>query len=353
MFLAGMVGLLPFAQAVSWYQITDIGILPNTTSSSAQGLNEHGDVVGYTLDANGAYTAFVYTQGALSKVETLAGSQSLAFGINNNRQIVGQYQNALGEWRPFLSANEIATDIGLSGNTDGNAYAINNQGGVAITAKTPAGFTHAYSYQAGITTDLGTLGGNISGSMGLNDAGEIVGGAWLTYANHAFKYSQGQMADLGSTRTHSDAFAINESGIAVGQSYYNDSSNCIAVMFKNNEIYELGTLPGIQCSLANDINNRDQIVGISYYHPLDQMEAVLYENGEMYNLNNLIDPASGWHLKTAAAINDNGQIVGYGLNASGQPHAFLLTPVPEPATAALLLLGAVGIVGRVGGRRSR
>ena len=58
----------------------------------------------------------------------------------------------------------------------------------------------------------------------------------------------------------------------------------------------------------------------------------------MTNLNSLIDPGSGWGLYSAQAINDNGQIVGYG-NFAGQTEAFLLTPVPEPATMSLLAMG--------------
>jgi probable HAF family extracellular repeat protein len=46
----------------------------------------------------------------------------------------------------------------------------------------------------------------------------------------------------------------------------------------------------------------------------------------MRNLNNLIDPASGWVLKVAFSINDQGQIVGMGTNPAGQKRGFLLTP---------------------------
>ena len=44
------------------------------------------------------------------------------------------------------------------------------------------------------------------------------------------------------------------------------------------------------------------------------------------DLNSLIATNSGWTLQSANAINDNGQIVGYGINPSGQMDAFLLTP---------------------------
>jgi probable HAF family extracellular repeat protein len=61
-----------------------------------------------------------------------------------------------------------------------------------------------------------------------------------------------------------------------------------------------------------------------------------------------IDPTSGWNLVEATALNDVGQIVGYGTNPLGQTHAFLLTPTPEPGCAGALLLGACGLLMRRG-----
>jgi probable HAF family extracellular repeat protein len=97
---------------------------------------------------------------------------------------------------------------------------------------------------------------------------------------------------------------------------------------------DLGTLSG-GFSAALDINNRGQIVGDS------NNRAFLYQDGSMYDLNSLIDPSSGWVLESASAINDSGQIVGYGINSLGQEHAFLLSQIPEPTM--LLPLGLVAL----------
>jgi probable HAF family extracellular repeat protein len=48
---------------------------------------------------------------------------------------------------------------------------------------------------------------------------------------------------------------------------------------------------------------------------------------------------TGWVLNYATAINDAGQIVGYGDNPEGITSAFILTPVPEPEVYLMMGVG--------------
>jgi probable HAF family extracellular repeat protein len=67
--------------------------------------------------------------------------------------------------------------------------------------------------------DLGTLaGGSISFAYGINNAGQIVGDADNGQFTHAFLYSNGAMADLGTLGNNSYARGINDAGQVVGYS---------------------------------------------------------------------------------------------------------------------------------------
>jgi hypothetical protein len=62
----------------------------------------------------------------------------------------------------------------------------------------------------------------------------------------------------------------------------------------------------------------------------------------MVDLNSLV-LAPGWTLEGATAINDAGQIVGYGINPSGNLEAFLIT-APEPSTWIMFVIGAASLL---------
>jgi probable HAF family extracellular repeat protein len=86
----------------------------------------------------------------------------------------------------------------------------------------------------------------------------------------------------------------------------------------------LGALGG-SSSYGSAINNSGTVVGLSTIQN-GSYHAFISTNGRrMQDLNNLIPAQTGWVLQEGAAINDTGQIAGYG-TLNGQLHAFLLTP---------------------------
>jgi probable HAF family extracellular repeat protein len=184
-----------------------------------------------------------------------------------------------------------------------------------------------------------------SGGNGINNLGQITG-----YIGADAYIYDGTIHDIGSLGgIFSEGNAINNIGHVgggaltpqgIGHAFYYDGT-----------IHDLGTLGGT-LSIAYGINDDDAIVGISNPDPTneDLSHGYIYtrENG-MVDLNDFIDPQSGWLITEANAINNAGEIAGTGV-IDGQPHAVLLTPVPEPSASTLAALTAVGLLI---GRRNR
>jgi probable HAF family extracellular repeat protein len=111
-------------------------------------------------------------------------------------------------------------------------------------------------------------------------------------------------------------------------------------------VFDLGTLPGGEHSIALDVNRWGQTVGTS---TSDQglSHAVLWDNFQAIDLNLYLgadERLAGWHLGSATSINDGGAILVNGFNLiTHEGQAFLLTPVPEPGTWALWLAGLAGV----------
>jgi probable HAF family extracellular repeat protein len=150
--------------------------------------------------------------------------------------------------------------------------------------------------------------------------------------------------------------AINAKNHVVGYSSVNKvDSRVHAFCFDGNTMKDLGTLapkssnPLEDQSVALGINSFDRIVGYTYLPALSantdpavqpgpspvRQVAFVWSQGAMTDLNKLIGAAADtYHLNSAMAINDNGQIVATALSkATGTRRAVLLTPIsPLPSS---------------------
>jgi probable HAF family extracellular repeat protein len=191
------------------------------------------------------------------------------------------------------------------------------------------------------------LGGADSVAYDLNAAGDVVGASsTVDFSDYrrgppfteqrAFLWRQGRMFNLGTLGgNRSEARAINDAGVVVGQSRTTGNSGEHACRWSHGSLQDLGALPGRFVSRANDVNNAGQVVGdsqsvimiVSVPPGSSRAGAFLYTDATgIVDLNTRIDPQLGWDLDGAAAINDAGQIVGSGRH-HGRARAFLLTPV--------------------------
>lgn len=332
------------------YSLTDLGTLGGTYSF-AYGINNSGQVVGYSAAPVGKYFydhAFLYSGGAMVDLGLLRTPFGTATGyaINDAGVVVGTADSSAGN-QPFRYTGGMESIGSLGSIGDNEARGLNKSGQIVGYAATSTGHSHAFLYSGGQMQDLGTLSGlgNASSSAtAINTAGQVVGSSTTNsiYSwQHAFLYDGTGMHDLGTLGgLSSGASAINDSGTVVGTSAtFTGPSR--AFVYTNGAMQSLGTLstePYAE-SYAQDINDSGDIVGAGSSAGGVNPRAMLFTDGTMYDLNTLVPTNSGFVLNWAYGINDVGQIVGCGTTSTGQTHGFLLTPIPEPTTAGLMGLG--------------
>lgn len=337
------------------YTIIDLGTLSGGRESYALDINRWGQVVGasWTIPQGPNHThAFLWENGVMLDLGTLGGSNSGACAINDFGQVVGcaeppyrgpEYARGLehaflwqnGQMTPLLppggGLSSWAMDISNSGEVvgfwDDDGY-YPDSGSTIFNSWNQ----HACLWNSeGVIINIGSLDGQYSEAYGINDFSQVVGNSDASGWNspRAFLWDSGLMQDLGGF--YSRAVKVNNAGQIVGNAKF-AGWHAHAVLWEHGVMTDLGipTDVSFTSSRALGINNFGQIVGYSYHNGGAYSRAFLWEQGEMFNLNELVSSASGWVLTEAHAINDAGQIVGYGINPAGEIHGFLLTPVSWP-----------------------
>ena len=370
-------GSKAFAQSA--YKVTDLGVLPNKEESVPAAINGQGLVAGTSSAGTSGEAAFRYNPNNPAPMEDIGqsarGVVSRGFGINNIGAVAGDSAVAgsiadspIRHATLFGSGSVI--DLGtLQKQRFSRANSINgfNQvvGFSGPTLDTPKSRAFFWSKPTGMI-DLGTLGGAFAQAFAINDSGFITGNSQLrattTNVVHAFlapaPMAAGAigMRDLGTLGgAFSYGMAINANNHVVGYSTINKvDSRVHAFWFDGNGMKDLGSLapnssnPLEDQSVALGVNSSDRVVGYTYLptigantdpavqpgtSPVRQV-AFVWHQGAMTDLNKLIGAAGEtYHLNSAVAINDKGQIVATALSkATGTRRAVLLTlisPVPS------------------------
>lgn len=331
---AGMLGATAAPALASSYTVTDIGSLGGNTV--ATGINASGQITGESFLTSQVQVpctdrrhkgpcfthpghAFLWSNGTMHDLGTLGGLDSEGTAINDTGEVVGTSGTAAGS---TMQSSGFADQSGAMTAITGDPAAINDSGEVAgggpfPVAGTPGDiFEQAFTYQNGVTTVLGLLpraGGIFTDASGINGAGEVVGSGDNSQSyERAWKYQNGVMTDLGTLGgPQASATAINGHGQIVGFAQTGTDADH-GFLDTGGKMTDLGLN-----IFPNAVNDSAVIVGAGPVGP------VIDSGGTIRSLNNLA-PA-GFTLTTAVGINDNGQIVANGSNASGQTHAFLLT----------------------------
>lgn len=379
----GLAATVP-AQATE-YTLFDLGSLTPGQQMWATGINDLGQVVGYSYgdgrsgwSSSNQYSAFVtgVNGSGLTGLGTLGGSWSRALAINDAGQVVGDAQAAAGNYRAFIgTAGSPLTEIGtLAGSPNSTATAINASGRVVgTTSATDPNNPNIQVDQRGFITgangsnlqDLGSLNGNGLLARGINASGQVAGVvASGSYYNGAFVTGP-NAASPGPVFADTNAVnAINSHGQVAGM-YWTDQGSVDAFIgtpggtqtkldFHGAQGYEYGNLGGfgqygpISSSQALTLNDSGQVAGTFSNGRLQQYYAFITgANGQgVVNLDSLFTLGDGDHFGYATGVNNAGQFIAN----TAMGHAYLISPIPEPVTLALWSGGLLLVGWR--GRRS-
>ena len=192
-----------------------------------------------------------------------------AFGINNARLVTGYYTDTSGISHGFAWQNGVAHSLDYPGAADTYLYLDSNRGVVIGYYENAAGAdtTITYSFPSGAWAVLPDVTGypNNIGS-GINDSGFAVGNAYSAdfSASAAWIWDPSTQSYSffvvpGSAGNSTDAYAINDKGLVVGQ--FTDGSGVTHGFLKDGGTYTTIDPPDSTYAYADAINSSGTIVG--------------------------------------------------------------------------------------------
>lgn len=328
---------LPVHAAVR-YSITLIGPAEETLYGIlGYGLNNYGDVVGDIsgLPHNGP---FLYTDsGGMQFIPNSPFTIRTYFGgINDAGEIVASGPgDVLLRYSVGVGYEQLGG--GSSGHSvqDARPPRINGSGQIAFTRDVEV----AGSFRPGAAIHtpgqgeqlLGFFNGNRTWANGINGQGQVVGGTMTESAQNR----QGLLWNNGWTALPMrEAFAINEDGLIAGV-----TDSLQPVVLKDGVLVTIPVTGVFESRLI--MNNEGVVAGRSLFDGANFRPFIWSESEGTTYLHTLVDPASGWEFQGVSAINDAGQVLGWG-RFENATRIFRLDPVPEPGIWALLGLGGIG-----------
>ncbi|HPM36567.1 MAG TPA: T9SS type A sorting domain-containing protein [candidate division Zixibacteria bacterium] len=286
-------------------------------------INDNAVVVGHEA-TNGQATQ--WKDGIVTTLPRYSGCYAYAIDISSSGVVVGEDCS-----RPVCWINGEEVFLGGSGpdfSVSGGAECINSNGDIGgwyMSSGSSQLVPVIYSASAGSYQVL-NFGGVLDnyGSFGINDRGDLVGQVTMAgeVSHWAFVYHNNTLVRLntsGAEYNVSSARGINNLGMVVGYETIYGGGNCNAVLWEigNPQPTILGT-----SAIAYAINDSGVAVGQSL-----SGNPVIFLDGQQIDLNTLVAKGSNVILSYAVDINNRGEILCLA-SISGYSRFCLLTPAP-------------------------
>ncbi len=331
--------------AADRYAVVPLPFIP-FSDTGGEALSNTGVVAGGIANSDGSVSLAQWSGGVVTRLGVAPGlptrefTRLRVFGINTKGAIVGTIHTSVGETpaRSFVYDQGTFTVLPLADPADlgGAAVGINDAGEVVGYDRTSAHEVKGWLWKHGAYSSLPVAGTNTA-ALGINSGGTIIGNRTRSIIQRLLAGElccageQGYVLSRGSARYVSGfVYAINDFGAAAGGSPSRKDSR--ATVFGNGIAKVIVDLP----SSAVGINSRADVVG-SYQPPGYGSRHLFLWNAAGGAID--LTPAS-YRSAEAAAINDRGEVLGFGATAGGASQYFLLVPDAQGVLAPRPLITA-------------
>jgi probable HAF family extracellular repeat protein len=268
--------------------VTPVPAPPNGLPPYTYSIDNAGEIGGGATNSTGWHSAFIYSGGTSYALTAPTGIPHPEYGSGD---VVGLSPNgayAVGTWIYGADASPppIPTNCAAYWRPIGGSWA----NGGTITDISSVAWGGGTSYISSV-------------ALAVNNAGQVVVG-------------HGPLGDVGGQLSVNDCTGFDI--FQIGSSTLTSLGN---LMFSTLAAVSLTQNAGLQ----QTINAAGQVVGYELVGGANH--AALWQNGHLTDLNTMYASVlpSGFVLNNATAINDNGDIAGYGTDATGRTvQAFLL-----------------------------
>ena len=325
---------------------------------------------------NGVAHGYIYSTGSgFTTIDYPASTYTNATGRNSSGVTIGRYLDAAGVSHGYILSNGQFTSVDYPGASFTGLTAIDPAGNITGRC-TVNGLTHGFVLATTAPplrysiSDLGMVG-NQGQPFQVTD-NRLIAGSAVTESGllHAVVWDGNAMKDFGNAGLNSQAFGVNESGVAVGQAEIAapdpggedfcgsqalglpaTGATCVPFQTQYGTMKPLRTLGGAN-GQANAVNSRGQIAGAAENMTIDpacpspqkyQFKPALWQGQEVQEL----PTAGGDRNGLAQGVNENGDVVGASGNcAPFNPDTGLHM---QPLHALLWQAGRMTDLGNLGG----
>lgn len=326
------------------YQIVWIRNAPDQPFGSPYGINQDGDVAGYS--GPGAWDPFsrairVTAAGTVDVLPDPIDEISFAFSVTDDGRLTGEIGR-----RPVLWEGDQARMLAVpDGYFSGAAHAVHSSGWIAGSYAdsddaVPIGPRHCtwdgVTAAAPVLLPGLTEGNHLGKAWAVNAAGQIAGvsggseGVFYAVRWDSRTATPVQIGPLEGA-FNSEGRGINLHGDVVGRSSGDSFTQAFVHLRAEDELVPLGYLDsGNAYSEAFGINADRHVVGVSRAGDYI-IHATLWIDGVAHDLNDLLVDSTGISaLTSAAAINDAGDIAAEADLPTGDHAIVLLRRAPPP-----------------------